>query len=176
MESSGKNYYPLKVHRIPSEVGSPEPMVINPLLRSESHEGNDWRVLYLVNVHQLSQYIYIYIYTTDNNNKVIMILQHTLWDSINLTFMVKKQCINLICFLVWNCKNWDIPPYKIYKINVAAFDTMHQNITSQFCSKGLLYWYLIFITKKILEKNFRLIHSFVWLHIHCTCKLSSWSN
>lgn len=40
MESSGKNYYPLKVHRIPSEVGSPEPMVINPLLRSESHEGS----------------------------------------------------------------------------------------------------------------------------------------
>lgn len=113
---------------------------------------------------------YIYIYTTDNNNKVIMILQHTLWDSINLTFMVKKQCINLICFLVWNCKNWDIPPYKIYKINVAAFDTMHQNITSQFCSKGLLYWYLKFITKKILEKNFQ-IDTFLCLvtYVHANC-------
>lgn len=39
MESSTKNYYP--VQGIPSEACSPEPIVINPLLRSESHEAND---------------------------------------------------------------------------------------------------------------------------------------
>lgn len=39
MESSAKNYYP--VQGIPSEACSPEPIVINPLLRSESHEAND---------------------------------------------------------------------------------------------------------------------------------------
>lgn len=38
MESSAKNYY--SVQGIPSEACSPEPIVINPLLRSESHEGN----------------------------------------------------------------------------------------------------------------------------------------
>ncbi|XP_034339217.1 uncharacterized protein [Magallana gigas] len=39
MESSAKNYY--SVQGIPSEACSPEPIVINPLLRSESHEAND---------------------------------------------------------------------------------------------------------------------------------------
>lgn len=41
MESSGKNLFLYTVQRNPSEVGSPEPIVINPLLRSESHEAND---------------------------------------------------------------------------------------------------------------------------------------